>query len=436
MTTATATANTTKTARFQSRCPRCKETIYPGAELEKATVGNKRYWVHVNCEEKSEHQNNGRHPTTGNRRVKRRRATTSRHCVRCQGWINKGDWITPWDDGPSKSNGYKHWVHESCTATTAEPESNGHAASDEQVKQQILAALKEIDLDREVGKIVDSRFDHFRSEVKKMVEEHAQPRQVEVKQPDGTVRQIDGHTHEAFETVLQLASMRKNIFLPGPAGCGKSHMAKQVAEALGLSFYSISCSAGMSEGQLLGRLLPVGENGQFEYVISDFVRAYENGGVFLMDEMDAADPNVLITINTALANGELSVPNRPDNPVAKRHPDFVFIAAANTFGRGADRMYVGREELDEATLDRFRIGTVPMDYDNRLEAQLCPDDQLRERLMDIRNRAQENRLERIVSSRFMADAYEMVASCGWSHDRAIGQLLQDWSDDEKRKVGC
>src|SRR5262249_41806066 len=150
--------------------------------------------------------------------------------------------------------------------------------------------------------------------------------------------------------------------------------------ALELPFYFVSISAGMSEGQLVGRLLPVGKQGKFEYVISKFVSAYENGGVLLLDEAAAGDPNMLLVINAALANGEMDVPNRPEKPAAKRHPDFICIAAANTFGTGADRQYVGRNQLDESTLDRFRIGQIDMDYDANLELALCSNKALRERL--------------------------------------------------------
>ena len=190
----------------------------------------------------------------------------------------------------------------------------------------------------------------------------------------------------------------------------------------------------MSESQLLGRMVPAGKQGQFVFLGTQFLDCYENGGVFLFDELDAADSNVLLVINSALANGHLSVPSRHDNPVAKKHPDFVCIAAANTYGRGADRQYVGRNELDESTLDRFRIGTVPMDYDESLERQLCPDDELYVRLRGYRDRVQENRLERLVSTRFIREAYEMTSQWGWTYEEVDGQLFAGWRDDEIRKV--
>jgi cobaltochelatase CobS len=178
----------------------------------------------------------------------------------------------------------------------------------------------------------------------------------QVQWPDDSTVKIEGKAHAKFARVLKLAAARRNVLLVGPAGTGKTHLAQQVAQALGLDFAFISCSAGMSEGQLMGRLVPTGEGGKFEYLRSEFVRCYEEGGVFLFDEMDAADSNTMIVINSALANGHMAVPNRPESPVARKHPDFVCIAAANTFGTGADRQYVGRNQMDEATLDRFRIG--------------------------------------------------------------------------------
>src|SRR5712692_4934844 len=211
-------------------------------------------------------------------------------------------------------------------------------------------------------------------------------REIVVKVADRPAVKLDGKVHEKFAEILDLAAQRMEILMVGPAGCGKSHLAGQIAQALGLRFGSVSCSAGMSEGQITGRMIPTGDGGRFEYQRSQFVEFYEEGGVFLLDEIDAADANVLLVINQALANGHLPVPNRIGNPQAKRHPDFVLIAAANTFGNGANRMYVGRNQLDESTLDRFRIGQVVMDYDQRLEESILSDSDLLQRLWTIRRK--------------------------------------------------
>jgi len=58
----------------------------------------------------------------------------------------------------------------------------------------------------------------------------------------------------------------------------------------------------------------------------------------------------------------------PDKMV-ERHKNFRCVASANTYGRGADRAYVGRQQIDAATLDRFTIETI--EIDEALETDLC-----------------------------------------------------------------
>jgi hypothetical protein len=326
-------------------------------------------------------------------------------CIRC---------LRPYDAGDQILKiGYKRYVHESCSVPALPSSENGTAA----------AAID----DETIRKIVRHEIDQCDRTAPKQV--------IEVRLPDGKVTQLEEQLHPKFEQVLSLAVCRRNILLVGPAGCGKSHLCEQVAKALGLRFGFISVSAGMSEGSLLGRLIPTGEAGKFEYHISRFVDCYENGGVFLLDEIDAADSNVLLVINSALANGHLAIPARTANPVAKRHPDFVCIAAANTFGTGADRQYVGRNQLDESTLDRFRIGQVVLDYDAKVEEFLCPDEELRDMLQGYRRAARAAKLRRVISSRFLRDAFTMK-SAGWTHDQINEALFSGWSADEVAKVSA
>jgi MoxR-like ATPase len=161
------------------------------------------------------------------------------------------------------------------------------------------------------------------------------------------------------------------------------------------------------------------------------VQAFEEGGVFLFDEADALDPNVFLCINSALANGFIHLPNRPENPHAKRHPDFVCILAANTYGTGANRQYCGRNQLDAATLDRFVV--VSVDYSREVERALCPNEELLERLWAIRERVDAAGLRRNVSTRFIQRAYKLGA-IGWDCERIEGKLFEGWSRDEVRKV--
>lgn len=254
---------------------------------------------------------------------------------------------------------------------------------------------------------------------------------IEVVRPDGTEYKAEGHTREEFKEVLTAAMCGLNILLVGPAGCGKTHLAHQVAEALGRPFASISCTAGMSESALMGWMLP-SEGGAFDYTPSDFVNMYENGGVFLFDEIDAADPNTLLFVNQALANGSFYLPQRKGNSKVTRHPDFVCLAAANTFGTGANMTYAGRERLDEATLDRFRAGTVVLDYDTRFEKSVVDADVVAWG-HKVRQKIRDSRLSRVMSTRFLLDATKLKKA-GRTLQQIQDTYFVGWKQDEKAKV--
>ena len=177
--------------------------------------------------------------------------------------------------------------------------------------------------------------------------------------------------HEKFPRMLQLAGARKNILLCGPSGAGKTHVAGQIAKAMGLEFASQSCAAGVSESQFTGRLIPVSAGGAFEYDPAPLVTMYEKGGVFNFDELDNSDPNTLVYINQLLSNDSFTLSIRRGNIKVKKHRDFIAVGTANTWGTGATAMYSARQQMDTATMERFRLGQILIDYSPQIEARLA-----------------------------------------------------------------
>jgi cobaltochelatase CobS len=176
----------------------------------------------------------------------------------------------------------------------------------------------------------------------------------------GTRKPLKGVQHNQLENLLEIVGSGLAVLLVGPAGTGKSHAAETVADALNLAFYMISVGSQTSKSDLMGYMTANGG-----YVRTQFREAYENGGVFLLDEADAGNSNVLILLNAALSNGHMAFPDK----MVKAHPNFRMIAAATTFGNGASRQYVGRNQLDAATLDRFC--TLSWDIDDKIEASMA-----------------------------------------------------------------
>lgn len=174
----------------------------------------------------------------------------------------------------------------------------------------------------------------------------------------------------------------------GPAGSGKTTAGEKIAEALDVNFYPQSVGAQTTKSDLLGFI-----DGNGNYRSTIFREAYENGGVFLLDELDSGNPNTITILNAALSNGYMSFPDG----VKKMHEDFYCIAAANTYGTGADRQYVGRNQLDAATLDRFN--TIYWEVDEQLEKSLCSNKQWQQRVSKTRAKIAKLGIRYIVSPR-------------------------------------
>lgn len=210
---------------------------------------------------------------------------------------------------------------------------------------------------------------------------------VELVTPDGNV--IDaGLQHFLFPILAKLLKARVHVALVGPAGSGKTKAAHEIAKNLGLPFSAISVGPQTTQSQIMGYM---DANGH--YVETEFRRRFEQGGVLLLDEFDAANPGVGTCINGATANDGCGFPDR----YVLRHPDFICICAMNTFGLGADRQYVGRNQLDAATLDRFAFLEWP--YDEALEASLCPNKEWCGYVQAVRKAVAQLKLRHVVSPR-------------------------------------
>jgi cobaltochelatase CobS len=262
------------------------------------------------------------------------------------------------------------------------------------------------------------------------------PRDIRVVTDRGAVV-VEG-AHAQFAELLALVNEgAKNILLVGPAGTGKTTLAAALADGLGLQFGFISLSAGVTESHLFGRILPQAD-GAWRHVISLFIKIYTEGGVFLLDELDAADANVMVAVNAALANGHLVA---PDGTVYHRHADCIIIGAANTWGRGADAAYVGRNALDAATLDRFVLATIRVDYDGELEERLTRGLEFEAAralirwVGEVRASITSNRLRRVASTRLVVHAVRCIQA-GGTLDDVKRRYLLDWSADERAKVGA
>lgn len=204
------------------------------------------------------------------------------------------------------------------------------------------------------------------------------------KEDDGKVR------HEKFQQILTCAENDIPVYLHGPAGSGKNHTLQQVSEDLGLEFYFTN--SVQQEYKITGFIDAGGK-----YHETEFYKAFTNGGLFFLDELDASIPEVLVLLNAAIANRYFEFPNGK----VYAHKDFRVVAAGNTTGNGADEQYTGRLQIDQSTLDRFTY--IEFGYSEKIEMAIAKGNrELVEFVRGLRKQAEERGIRATFSYRCIA----------------------------------
>jgi len=206
----------------------------------------------------------------------------------------------------------------------------------------------------------------------------------------------------------------KNLWLVGPAGCGKTTICKEVGEALDMPVTIIPCGLGTTATTFLGYSYPTRE-------ATPFVLAYQQEGIIVLDEFTALEAQVAQIPNSALGNNELS----SKVGTCKRHPQCIIIATSNTFGNGADRMYIANNQLDASTNDRFIGGVLELDYSKEYESQF--DNEVTRYVWGMRETIRKNGLRKLASTRAIIVGCDLKkAGENWK-----SALITSWSKDEK-----
>jgi hypothetical protein len=249
---------------------------------------------------------------------------------------------------------------------------------------------------------------------------------------NGTTKKVVkklGRQHEHFERFLRYASMRRsdgkrlNVSLIGTAGSGKTTAGHMLANALGLKFWRFPVGFQTSKTDIFGY-----QDASGKYIPSIPYHAVTKGGVLLFDEMDTANPQALTYLHSFTDNGLIGFPTG----MVEKHPNCIIVSAMNTFGRGADMMFVGRAQLDAATLDRWT--KLEWDIDWSFARELAGNDEWTSYVQALSESAIRQQVRVIIGPRAAIEGAWML-SC--KEPRAEVEQVKIWAGvkiDDRQKI--
>lgn len=133
------------------------------------------------------------------------------------------------------------------------------------------------------------------------------------------------------------------VLLYGPPGTGKTTSAYNAAKALGKSVYNITLSDETPAAELRGHFVPIGS--EWKWMHGPAVRAYLEGAVLILDEIDKASQDALDFLHGLLNDPDVARITLPNGETITPKAGFQVIATMNG----------ELEDLQPALQDRFAI---------------------------------------------------------------------------------
>src|SRR5438093_6200728 len=143
------------------------------------------------------------------------------------------------------------------------------------------------------------------------------------------------------------------VLIIGPKGTGKTSLVRKFAEEIQRELHSINFSLRTRESHLVGsKTMNMGE---ISFVEGILVRSMKKGSILYLDEVNAAEADVLLKIDEALDDRRQIVLKEAGGELIEAANGWFVIATINPLS------HVGTKELPPQLLSRFPV-RIKLDY--------------------------------------------------------------------------
>mgnify|MGYP006272723357 CR=1 FL=1 len=212
------------------------------------------------------------------------------------------------------------------------------------------------------------------------------------------------------------------ILSEGHAGTGKTSSPTYYAYRKQIGISIQSCSAGIQLSDMIGKttILPDGQAG---WVDGALTRAMRYGGVYVLDEIDFAQPKILQRLQDVATNYVLEL-HENNGEIIHAHPDFVLVA---TYNNG----YRHSNALNQAVKDRYKL-KLYFNYDNEIENKVVQLPTLLKLANQMRDDAISGVYETPISLRMLKSFKDLALTL--NYDFAVENFLMSFNADERPSV--
>ena len=169
---------------------------------------------------------------------------------------------------------------------------------------------------------------------------------------------------EKEQQIVKLAAQNDfPVLLIGETGVGKTYLLRHIAKEMNIHMIRMSLNGEIGINELLGKWL-VKDGATFwqDGVLTECMR---NGWWIMLDEINAALPEVLFCLNALLDDSRSIVLSEKDGEEVKPHANFRVFATMNP-----PEEYAGTKEMNKALLSRFPVVLLLKDYEPKTELDI------------------------------------------------------------------